>query len=118
MDYTKRDKNTLATIPNRIQHPFQSKHICKEVTYEGSVNQPDFCELIIDITYQDKMIELKSLKRYIQSWRNIHVSYERFVECVYNDITEVYNPIYLKITLNTNPRGGISTEVTMTSKSE
>lgn len=113
MNYKDRTTDELESIPNPIRMVYNNIHHVPEITFLGSLEQPDFAELWIEVKYDLYMIELKSLKKYFYQWRNIHVSYERFVECVYNDLMTVYRPQNLKLTLKTKPRGGISTTITV-----
>ena len=59
-----------------------------------------------------KIVELKSLKNYLQQFRNIIVSYERLINIIYDDMMEVYKPSRLRLVLDCNPRGGISSRLT------
>ena len=61
------------------------------------------------------MIELKSLKLYVYQLREIIVSYERLINIIYNDLMEVYEPERLRIVMICNPRGGISSKLTIDS---
>ena len=63
----------------------------------------------------DKIIELKSLKQYVYQLRNIIVSYERLINIVYDHLIEVYEPARLRCVMNFNPRGGISSKLTIDS---
>ena len=62
-----------------------------------------------------KIIELKSLKHYIYQLRDIVVSYERLINIVYDDLMKVYEPSRLRIVMVCNPRGGISSKLTIDS---
>jgi len=80
---------------------------CKELTFYGFPNQPDFVTIIIDIVPSKNTIELKSLKMYLLQFRDKHMSYERILDIIFKDINEIYLPHSLKVTLKTQPRGGI-----------
>ena len=62
-----------------------------------------------------KVIELKSLKQYIYELRNIVVSYERLMAVVYKHSMTMYEPSRLGIAMICNPRGGISSRLTVDS---
>ncbi|MCL4130473.1 UNVERIFIED_CONTAM: hypothetical protein GTU68_052796 [Idotea baltica] len=62
-----------------------------------------------------KIIELKSLKMYVFHLRNIIVSYERLINIFYDHLMEVYDPERMRITMICNPRGGISSKLTIDS---
>ena len=68
------------------------------------------------MTPKETVIELKPLKMYFYSFRDEHMSYERFINVVYDDIMDVYDPIWLFIELEFRPRGGISSILKIDSK--
>ena len=88
------------------------KHKVPEVTFLGVMNQPDFAELFITMYPKERQIELKSLKEYVYDWRDVVVSYERFVDTVYDHFIQVFEPVRLRLVLVTRPRGGISSRLT------
>jgi 7-cyano-7-deazaguanine reductase len=91
------------------------RHKAPEVTFLGVNDQPDFATLFITMYPQDSVIELRSLKEYLYQWRNVVVSYERFIDVVYEHFMGVYEPARLRLTLETRPRGGISSRLTIDS---
>ncbi|MBN1817632.1 MAG: NADPH-dependent 7-cyano-7-deazaguanine reductase QueF [Sedimentisphaerales bacterium] len=74
--------------------------------------QPDFGEIIIEYTPDKTCIELKSLKFYMQSYRNKGVFYERLTNDILDDLAGVCQPRWMRITSRFTPRGGITTDVT------
>ena len=64
---------------------------------------------------KDKIIELKSLKQYAYHLRDIIVSYERLINIFYDHLMEAYDPERLRIMMVCNPRGGISSKLTIDS---
>ena len=62
-----------------------------------------------------RIIELKSLKEYVYHLRNITVSYERLINVFYDHMMEAYDPERMRITMVCNPRGGISSKLTVDS---
>lgn len=86
-----------------------------EVTFIGVPDQPDFAEVFITMYPSERVIELKSLKQYVHSWRNVVVSYERFLEVFYSHVMQVYEPVRLRVVMETRPRGGISSRLTIDS---
>jgi len=71
--------------------------------------------LFITMYPQDSVIELRSLKEYLYQWRNVVVSYERFLDVVFEHFVSVYRPVRLRLTLETRARGGISSRLTIDS---
>ena len=68
---------------------------------------PDFGKLIIDYVPNEVCVELKSLKYYIVSYRNIGIYQEAATNRLFDDLYKILNPHYLKITTIYNTRGGI-----------
>ena len=73
--------------------------------------QPDFGEITIEYCPDKLCIELKSLKFYMQSYRNRGVFYEALTNEILDDLSKVCKPRWMKITSRFTPRGGITTEV-------
>jgi 7-cyano-7-deazaguanine reductase len=108
------DPTVLQTIPHR-GGPIELNHKAPEVTFLGVRNQPDFGELFITMYPDRDLIELKSLKEYLYSWRDVVVSYERFVDVVFDHMMQIYNPVRLRLVFVTRPRGGISSKIVVDS---
>ena len=72
----------------------------------------------IKIEYKPKArlcVELKSLKYYLQQFRDKIISYERLINVVFDDLMGAYEPDRLRIVMVFNPRGGISSKLTIDS---
>jgi 7-cyano-7-deazaguanine reductase len=108
------DPYVLKALPNP-GGAIELKHKAPEVTFLGAHNQPDFGTLYVTF-YPDKtVIELRSLKEYLYQWRDTAVSYERFLDVVYDHLMQVYEPVRLRLVFETRPRGGISSRLTVDS---
>lgn len=73
--------------------------------------QPDFGEIVIEYCPGAKCIELKSLKYYMQSYRDKGIFYESLTNDILDDLSMACRPVWMKITSRFTPRGGITTEV-------
>ena len=73
--------------------------------------QPDFGEIIIEYSPYKLCIELKSLKFYMQSFRNKGIFYEALTNEILDDLSKACSPRRMKVTAKFTPRGGITTEV-------
>jgi len=73
--------------------------------------QPDFGTITIEYEPDKYVIELKSLKIYIQAYRNVGIFYENAVNRVLNDIVKAAKPVWIKVKGEFNPRGGIKSIV-------
>jgi 7-cyano-7-deazaguanine reductase len=73
--------------------------------------QPDFGEIVIEYTPAAKCIELKSLKYYLQSYRDKGIFYESLTNQILDDLAAACQPKWMKVTSKFTPRGGITTDV-------
>ncbi len=95
-----------------------------ERDYEISIELPEFtCKCpfsgypdfaVIKLLYQpfEKVIELKSLKLYINSYRDKKISHEKVTNKILDDILFVANPKWIQIKADFNPRGNVHTVIT------
>jgi len=80
--------------------------------------QPDFATIDIDYIPNKLCIELKSLKLYLNSYRNDGVFFESVTNRILEDLVEVCSPRYMLVTAEFNVRGGISSVVEAEYESE
>jgi 7-cyano-7-deazaguanine reductase len=80
--------------------------------------QPDFGEIVIEYCPDKLCIELKSLKLYMQSYRNKGIFYEALTNDILDDLYNTCKPRWIKVTSRFRPRGGITTEVVAEYKTE
>lgn len=74
---------------------------------------PDIGLIKIEYIPDKKILELKSLKYYFVSFRNVGVFQEEATNRIFNDIYKILRPKYLKISTAYNTRGGIEAACTM-----
>lgn len=70
--------------------------------------QPDFAEIRISYVPDARMVESKSLKLYLYSFRNHGDFHEDCVNVIMKDLVKLLNPKYIEVTGLFTPRGGIS----------
>lgn len=70
--------------------------------------QPDFARIIINYIPNEKMVESKSLKLYLFSFRNRGEFHEDCVNIIMKDLVKLMQPKYLEVKGIFTPRGGIS----------
>lgn len=109
------DSSLLKSIKNPSKKPYEIKIKAPELTFLGVKDQPDYGKLYLIFYPNDKIIELKSFKLYLQQYRNKVLSYERLINVIYNDIIQVYQPYRIRIIIDFNTRGGISSRLTIDS---
>ena len=73
--------------------------------------QPDFGEIVIEYCPDDSCIELKSLKFYMQSYRNKGIFYEALTNKILDYLSQTCRPRWMKVTSRFKPRGGITAEI-------
>ena len=109
------DPSCLTSIRNPDTRPYEIKIKNPEITFLGAPDQPDYAIAYITFYPRDKVIELKSFKQYCYQFRDKHFSYERLINVVHDDLSTVYEPERLRIVMEFNARGGISSRLTIDS---
>ena len=104
------DPSVLETFENK--HPendYFVKFNCPEFTSLCPITgQPDFATIYISYLPDKKMVESKSLKLYLFSFRNHGDFHEDCVNIIMKDLVALMDPKYLEVTGYFMPRGGIS----------
>lgn len=93
--YLDRDYNIIHTAPE-----FTS--LCPKT------GQPDFATIVIEYIPDKLCIELKSLKLYLNSFRDEGIYFESVTNKILDDLVNVCKPRYMLVTAEFNVRGGIS----------
>lgn len=103
----------LETFPNPApQRDFQIHMEIPEFTCLcPKTGQPDFATLWLDYIAEKTCIELKSLKLYIWSFRNVGCFHEAVTNRILDDLVSATRPRYMKLTARFYVRGGIFTTV-------
>ncbi len=100
----------LETFENR--HPENDYWVrlnCPEFTTLCPITgQPDFAEIRISYIPGERMVESKSLKLYLFSFRNHGDFHEDCVNIIMKDLIRLMSPKYIEVTGLFTPRGGIS----------
>jgi len=106
----------LETFPN--QYPgrdYTIEIVCPEFTSLcPKTGQPDFATIRIRYVPDQHLVELKSLKLYLWSFRQEGAFHEDVTNRIANDLVGAANPRWLEVTGDFNVRGGIKTEVRVT----
>jgi len=72
---------------------------------------PDFATVTIAYVPDRKCVELRSLKYYLMSYRNVGIWYEHLANRMLDDLVRVVEPKRMTIELEAAPRGGLSSTV-------
>lgn len=101
-----------------VLESFENKHAgrdyfvkfnCPEFTSLcPKTNQPDFATIYISYIPDQLMVESKSLKLYLFSFRNHGDFHEDCMNIIMNDLITLMNPRYIEVWGKFTPRGGIS----------
>ena len=106
-------RNLLETFENQFpDRDYQIEIVAPEFTSVcPKTGQPDFGTLTITYTPDKKCVELKSLKFYLQSYRNQGIFYENATNRILDDLVKATKPRYMRLTARFYVRGGIFTNV-------
>jgi 7-cyano-7-deazaguanine reductase len=87
---------------------YQITHVAPEFTSVCPITgQPDFGTITIEYVASDLCVELKSLKFYLQSYRNEGAFYEEVTNRILNDLVAALKPVRMTVTGAFTPRGGM-----------
>ena len=104
---------SLETFPNPQQErDYEIELHCPEFTCVcPKTGQPDFATIDIVYTPNELCIELKSLKLYLWSYRDVGAFHEKVTNDILDDLVEVAQPRRMRIRAEWYVRGGIRTTV-------
>ena len=74
-------------------------------------SQPDFAEFYLEYVPDKLCVELKSLKLYMGSYRDIGAFHEDVTNQIFNDLNALTKPRYMKLDAHWKVRGGITTRI-------
>lgn len=100
----------LETFENKHrENDYWVEFICPEFTALCPITaQPDFAEIRIRYIPDERMVESKSLKLYLFSFRNHGAFHEDCVNIIMKDLIALMNPRYIEVKGLFNARGGIA----------
>ena len=107
-------RSVLETFENQFPNrDYQIEIVAPEFTSVcPKTGQPDFGTLTISYTPDKTCVELKSLKIYLQNFRNQGIYYEHVTNTVLEDLVAVVRPRWMKLEASFNARGGMTETVT------
>jgi 7-cyano-7-deazaguanine reductase len=79
---------------------------------------PDFATFIINYIPNKRIIELKSLKLYLNSYRNQYISHEAVTNKIYDDLNKLLKPHFMEVIGDFNERGNVKTVIKVTSEQQ
>lgn len=107
-------RDLLETFDNQFpDREYTIEIVCPEFTSVcPKTGQPDFGTLTITYVPAKQCVELKSLKLYLQRFRNEGIFYEHVTNRILDDLVAKVDPRRMQLKAAFTPRGGISTIVT------
>ncbi len=104
----------IVAVPN--PHPARDYEVRCETPELTCVcpmtGQPDFATVTITYVPGDSIVELKSLKQYLWSYRDEGAFHEDVTNRILDDLVSAIGPRHMSVTTEWNVRGGIHTTVT------
>jgi 7-cyano-7-deazaguanine reductase len=110
----KRDFASLQTFANPSPgRDYVIRHVAPEFTSRCPVTgQPDFGTIILEYVPDQLCVELKSLKLYLQSYREQGIFYEAVTNRILDDLVALLAPRRMQVQTVWNPRGGMNSTIT------
>jgi 7-cyano-7-deazaguanine reductase len=103
------EREPIETFPN--PHPgreYLIRHVAGEFTSLcPKTGQPDFGRVVIRYVPGSRCLELKSLKRYLQSFRGRGIYYEDVTNVILDDLVFACEPRWMSVRTRWHVRGGI-----------
>ena len=113
MDAKAKRRDLLQTFPNPA--PGRDYLLLMEIPEFTCLcprtGQPDFATLRLRYVPDEKCVELKSLKLYVASWRDVGSFHEAACNGIADDLLQLLSPRFMRLSALFSVRGGISTEV-------
>jgi 7-cyano-7-deazaguanine reductase len=110
---TTQPSKLLETFPNK--HPNRRYKVRLETDEFTAVcpltGQPDFAKLRVEYIPNEKIVESKSFKLYIWSFRNEGIFHEHVTNVILDDLVEALDPHWCRVVADFSVRGGIAITV-------
>lgn len=104
----------LETFPNQFaDRDYEIEIDCPEFTAVcPKTGQPDFGTIRVTYVPDKACVELKSLKLYLQDYRNRGIFYEHSINSILDDLVAACRPRWMMVVGQFSPRGGITSKIT------
>ena len=106
----------LEVFPSRSRPGALSVRLhCHEFTCRCPVTgQPDWAKITIDYVPDELVVESKSMKLYLETYREQGIFHEHLAQAILDDLTAAAKPLQASVTVDFNVRGGIAISATAT----
>lgn len=101
----------VSALPDQLV-TYETKEFSAVCPFSGL---PDIGTVIVEYVPGQSVLELKSFKYYLLSYRNVGIYQEHATQTIYSDLQKTLQPKKLKVTTIYNTRGGIDTTCTINS---
>ncbi len=117
------DSQTTAALDVGVLETFPYEYPGRESVVNIETNEftavcpysglPDFGTVRIEYVPKRKVLELRSLKYYLFSYRNVGIFQEHLVNRILDDLVRCCDPVWMRVTADYNIRGGVHTVATV-----
>jgi 7-cyano-7-deazaguanine reductase len=103
------EEGNLITFPNpRPGRPYTIQITLPEFTCKCPFSgYPDFATIYINYVPNQRVVELKAIKLYINSYRDRYISHEESINQILDDVVAACDPLEIKIKGDFSPRGNV-----------
>lgn len=98
--------------PHPARNYLIEHHVHEFTSTCPKTGQPDFATMVVRYVAADRCVELKSLKLYLQSYRDRGIFYEDVTNVILDDLVGCLGPRWMQIQTNWSVRGGIHSVIT------
>ncbi len=111
-------EGSLITFPNpRIGRRYNISITLPEFTCKCPFSgYPDFATIYVNYVPDEKVVELKAIKLYINSYREKYISHEESANQILDDIVAACDPLEITVKADFTPRGNVHTVVEVNHK--
>ncbi|AFY55893.1 7-cyano-7-deazaguanine reductase [Rivularia sp. PCC 7116] len=108
----------LITFPNpRVGRRYNISITLPEFTCKCPFSgYPDFATIYVNYVPDEKVVELKAIKLYINSYRDRYISHEESANQILDDIVAACDPLEINVKADFTPRGNVHTVVEVNHK--
>lgn len=118
------EKSIQETKLEAWDNPYPDRDYIIEITFPEFTclcprsGYPDFATIRLKYIPDKKIVELKSLKLYLNSYRAQYISHEAVTNKIYDDLKNLLNPRFIEVIGDFNPRGNVKTIIKVSSENK
>ena len=120
LKYGEKEINEAKLVP--WENPYPDRNYNINITFPEFTclcprsGYPDFATIKINYIPDKYIVELKSLKLYLNQYRNRYISHEEATNKIYDDLYNLLKPRFLEVIGDWNPRGNVKTIIKVSSE--